>query len=1362
MVAPLTGRRAGRGLEAARLTTLWLSVTVTLAAPLAFSSEPARPVRADAVVAQDGSGQFASLQAAIAAAPAGRPDRRFVIHVKPGIYRERIYVQREKRFLTLVGEDAEKTVVRFNLDANVVGADGRPIGTFRTATAVVDADDFLAQELSFENTAGPVGQALALRVDGDRAVFRNCRFLGWQDTVFLNRGRQYFEDGLIAGHVDFIFGAATAFFSGTTILVREDGYVTAASTPAEQPFGFVFSRCAIRGQRPGVRTYLGRPWRAFAKVAFLHTEMSDVVRAEGWHDWDRPERRRTATYLEHDSRGDGARPQQRVAWARDLDADEASRITPAVVLGGSDGWDPEAIVVPRQESPPSVPVAPAAAAGRCPAPARFRPDLVYSRAAGERLHLDVCVPRGRGPYPAVLLVHGGGWISGERTRAAIDLVRPLTEAGIAWIAVGYRLAPGHRYPAPIEDLEAAIRWVKRNGAPLGIDARHLALVGESAGGHLAAAVAARATEATRVAAVASFFGPVDLERDADRRGGLSASMRALFGRSEWDAAARTLLRQASPLRHLRPGLPPFLLVHGTADMSVPFEQSQRFQARLRAAGVPCDLLVIPDGGHGTSGWDALLPDYRQRVVAWLGARLRPPSIALVGDSTVTDEQGWGRGFAARLAGDVRLHNLARGGRSSKSYRAEGHWREVLRRRPSYVLVQFGHNDMPGKGPERETEPATTFRANLARYVDEARAVGSVPVLVTPLTRRRFGDDGRVQSDLEAYAEAARDVAREKRVALVDLHARSTEHLNALGAEAASALDAVKPDGTADRTHLDGEGSALFGSVVADELRRALPALGPAISADAVALSTEELRATAPWVPDRGDGTYQNPVLFQDISDPDAIRVGEDFYLVSSTFSHVPGLTLLHSKDLVNWSYLTSVLPRLPPAEAFRRPSRGNGVWAPALRHHAGRYWIYYPDPDRGIFVTTAPHPRGPWSAPVIVAAGKGLIDPCPFWDDDGRGWLVHAWARSRAGFANVLTLHRLSADGLSVADEGRRLIDGDAIPGYRTLEGPKLYKRNGYYYVFAPAGGVKEGWQSVFRASSITGPYEDRIVLEQGRTAINGPHQGAWVTTPSGEDWFLHFQDREAFGRVVHLEPLRWVDDWPVIGADEDGDGRGEPVLVHAKPEVRLDPPVSVLDLSDEFTAARLGPQWQWEANPEESWYSLAARPGHLRLLAQRSDADERLWPMASIVSQRLPGPAFRATAKLQLSAAGDGERAGLVVLGLDYAWIGLRRAGQGLELEQVVCRKAAEGEEEIVVARSPAKNAVIWLRVDVDERARCRFGYSLDGKSFLPFGSDFQAQAGRWVGARLGLFALARPGAGEPGHADFDWIRVARGEARP
>jgi pectinesterase len=249
-------------------------------------------------------------------------------------------VQREKHFVRLVGDDAGRTVLTYDLNANLVGANGKPIGTFRTASTVIDADDFTAENITFANSAGPVGQALAIRVDGDRVVFRNCRFLGWQDTILLNRGRQYFADCYITGHVDFIFGGATAFFDHCHIHCLRDGYITAASTPEREPYGFVFAHCRITGESPAVKTYLGRPWRPFASVVYLDTEMSDVVRPAGWHNWDQPERERSARYAEYGSTGAGANARGRVAWVRQLTKAEAKAITVEKVLGGADGWRP--------------------------------------------------------------------------------------------------------------------------------------------------------------------------------------------------------------------------------------------------------------------------------------------------------------------------------------------------------------------------------------------------------------------------------------------------------------------------------------------------------------------------------------------------------------------------------------------------------------------------------------------------------------------------------------------------------------------------------------------------------------------------------------------------------------------------------------------------------------------------------------------------------------------------------------------------------------------------------------------------------------------------------------------------------------
>jgi pectinesterase len=573
---------------------------------------------ADATVAPNGAGQFKSIQDAIMAAPQGLPsaERPWVIHVKPGVYKELIYVQRERRYIKLEGEDAAKTIITFNLNANLPGVDGKPIGTFRTPSAQIDGDGFSAENITFENSSGPLGQALALRVDGDRVAFRNCRFLGWQDTILLNRGRQYFENCYIAGHVDFIFGAATAFFVNCHIHCLRDGYITAASTPADQPFGFVFSHCKITGENSSVKTYLGRPWRAYGATVFLNTEMSEVVRPVGWHNWTGPEREKTARYAEYNSGGPGGQPQSRVPWARQLTETEARAVTLEKVLGD---WNPKSAVKAETATP----------AKKNPydhllLKNRVKPDIEYAQAGGESLRLDAFTPVGKGPFPAVIFVHGGGWSAGDKTGGNDPLFAPLAQRGVAWFTVNYRLAPKHHYPAPVEDVQAAIRWVKANAREFNIDPNRLALVGESAGGQLVAQAAVLAKDDTRVAAVVPFYAPVDFIADMERRGGLSVSMRGLFGRTEAraDEATLQLLREASPINHVRAGLPPFLLVHGTGDMSVLYNWSPQFQAKLKAAGVPCDLITIPDGVHGMARWEGIAPEYKDKVADWLAQRLR--------------------------------------------------------------------------------------------------------------------------------------------------------------------------------------------------------------------------------------------------------------------------------------------------------------------------------------------------------------------------------------------------------------------------------------------------------------------------------------------------------------------------------------------------------------------------------------------------------------------------------------------------------------------------------------------------------------------------------------------------------------------
>lgn len=512
-----------------------------------------------------------------------------------------------------------------------------------------------------------------------------------------------------------------------------------------------------------------------------------------------------------------------------------------------------------------------------------------------------------------------------------------------------------------------------------------------------------------------------------------------------------------------------------------------------------------------------------------------------------------------------------------------------------------------------------------------------------------------------------------------------------------------------------------------------------------------------WISDLGDGNYKNPVIDADYSDPDACRVGNDFYMIASSFDAVPGLPILHSNDLVNWKLIGHALKRQPPFDHFSKTQHGNGVWAPAIRYHKGEFLIYYPDPDFGIYLTKAKNPAGPWSAPTLVEGGKGLIDPCPFWDEDGQAYLAHGWAGSRAGIKSILTIKKMNPAGTTVLDEGVIVYDGHEKDP--TVEGPKLYKRNGYYYLFAPAGGVATGWQLVLRSKNIYGPYERKVVMAQGNTPINGPHQGAWVDTPMGEDWFLHFQDKGVYGRVVHLQPMKWVNNWPVIGIDKDGDGNGEPVLSYKKPNVGKTYPIETPAESDEFDSIKLGLQWQWQANPKGTWHTTS-NLGFLRLYSDKIPDDAKnYWDVPNILMQKFPTENFTITTKLTFypNPKLENEKVGLIIMGKSYANVGLKSSKNGeVSLVYTVCKKASEKapEEETVMSKFE-KGKPVFLRVKVSKGGKCQFSYSTDGQNFTKTGDEFKADVGGWIGAKVGLFCTRTTQINDAGYADFDWFRV-------
>jgi len=509
-----------------------------------------------------------------------------------------------------------------------------------------------------------------------------------------------------------------------------------------------------------------------------------------------------------------------------------------------------------------------------------------------------------------------------------------------------------------------------------------------------------------------------------------------------------------------------------------------------------------------------------------------------------------------------------------------------------------------------------------------------------------------------------------------------------------------------------------------------------------------------WNGDLRNGKYRNPILYADYSDPDAIRVGEDYFMIASSFCNTPGIPLLHSKDLVNWKVVNYILDKIPD-ERYKAPIHGCGVWAPAIRYHEGIYYVCFPMPDEGIYMSTATDPFGKWSEPVNIRPGAGWIDPCPFWDEDGKAYLVAGVAKSRIGYKSVLHMVEMQPDGMGLMGEEVRIFDGNENDQI-TIEGPKMYKRNGWYYIFAPAGGVKTGWQTVLRSKNVFGPYEYKVVMRQGDSVVNGPHQGAWVDTVTGEDWFLHFQDVYAAGRIIHLQPMCWKEDWPIIGVAKNGNDYGEPVIEYSKPNVgTVNAEICEPETSDDFSGKKIGLQWQWNANPNQKWYEL---PGNgLRLNAVPKDTV--YGDMPNLLLQKWPAPEFSCVTKLDLSHLENGDEAGVISMGMSYGLITFRRDGgqltpcfiTGVQKYGKILPDMTEETEKPLPAIAFEQAQAIYVRYTV-KRTGTRdlnaseknfplelvtIEYGTDGNSYQAAGS-MTAVPGRWVGVKNGVFCCS------------------------
>lgn len=503
--------------------------------------------------------------------------------------------------------------------------------------------------------------------------------------------------------------------------------------------------------------------------------------------------------------------------------------------------------------------------------------------------------------------------------------------------------------------------------------------------------------------------------------------------------------------------------------------------------------------------------------------------------------------------------------------------------------------------------------------------------------------------------------------------------------------------------------------------------------------------TQVWNPNISTTEFKNPIIYADYSDPDIIRVDDDFYMVASSFNCSPGIPVLHSKDLINWTIINHVYDHLP-FEAYNEPQHGLGSWAPSIRYHKGMYYVYFCTPHDGLFMAKTDHPAHKWEL-TLVEKVENWEDPCPIWDDDGKAYLV----RSKL-CGDELFLHQLSPDGTKILDNGVSIVKDEKLP---TIEGPKFMKKEGYYYILAPAGGVPKGWQVALRSKNIYGPYEQQEVLHTGNTTINGPHQGGLVELKSGEWWFAHFQDKGLYGRIVHLQPVFWENGWPMMGTDSNNDGIGEPVLTYTKPDVGKVYPEQVPQTTDYFDSNKLGLQWQWHANWQSTWYSLSQSSGNLRLNAVKNHSQNgNLWFVPNLLLQKFPAPAFSATTKVDFHGQQDGDCCGLVVMGRQWAFIALTKDGDQTKLGMYEGNYNQCENLTREIASILAQNE-LYLKVDVDSGGQCTFSYSYDDTSYEKLGEPFKARQGVWIGAKVGLFCLNPNIQESEGYSLFDWFKI-------
>ena len=512
-------------------------------------------------------------------------------------------------------------------------------------------------------------------------------------------------------------------------------------------------------------------------------------------------------------------------------------------------------------------------------------------------------------------------------------------------------------------------------------------------------------------------------------------------------------------------------------------------------------------------------------------------------------------------------------------------------------------------------------------------------------------------------------------------------------------------------------------------------------------------------------TYKNPVIFADYSDPDVIRVGDTYFMTASSFHFTPGLPLLVSHDLVHWN-LAGYAAKEIPLQKYAAPRHSKGIWAPSLRFHDGRFIITVAFPDEGVFVCESADFFGEWTPLRCVKKARGFIDPCPLWLENGKAYIVHAYAKSRIGFKSRLGIFEVNPRTLECIGDDRFIFIGDETQP--TIEGPKIYKRGAFFYILAPAGGVKDGWQTVLRSFSLFGPYTEHIALSQGSSHINGPHQGALVESANGDWHFVHFQDRGVYGRVILTERAKWtengllllgtgVDTGAETGEPED-EARATEVLSTA--ELRG---ISAVAASDDFAHGGLGLQWQWQANAVDADFVRRSENG-IELKARHGG--KVLWDIPNVVSEKIVYENFTAEIEMDFSHLQSGERAGALFLGGQYATAEVRNAGVGgfqlcfsqsatdsfdseRRTEKTVAVLPLSSDVTSIVFRlrftslPPNKEHVTLRTADskCPSDAVCSLSATVGGTEFKSELPPFFCSGEQWTGGRIGFFAQGENG---------------------